>query len=115
MKRQNYSSNYTISLSFYLSTLLIKRLQHRCFLVDFAKNLRIPFLQNTSAGCSCSVEEAEAYSEPSRTSKMELFVKIAIHYILTGFSMCFREGYVNYRSLSFESMLSSEAALQRFF
>ena len=30
------------------ATLLKKRLQHRCFLVNFAKFLRAPFLQNTS-------------------------------------------------------------------
>ena len=32
------------------ATLLKKRLWHRCFLVNFAKLLRAPFLQNTS-GC----------------------------------------------------------------
>ena len=32
-------------------TLLKKRLWHRCFAVNFAKFLRIPFLQNTSSGC----------------------------------------------------------------
>ena len=30
------------------ATLLKKRLLHRCFLVNFAKFLRTPFLQNTS-------------------------------------------------------------------
>ena len=33
------------------ATLLKKRLWHRCFLVNFAKSLRTPFLQNTSGGC----------------------------------------------------------------
>ena len=33
------------------ATLLKKRLWHRCFPVNFAKFLRIPFLQNTSDGC----------------------------------------------------------------
>ena len=28
-----------------------KRLQHRCFLANFTKFLRTPFLQNTSGGC----------------------------------------------------------------
>ena len=35
-------------------TLLIKRLWHRCFPVNFAKFLRILFLQNTSGGCFCN-------------------------------------------------------------
>ena len=30
-----------------------KRLQHRCFPVNFAKFLRAPFLQNTSDDCFC--------------------------------------------------------------
>ena len=30
-----------------------KHLQQRCFPVKFAKFLRIPFSQNTSAGCFC--------------------------------------------------------------
>ena len=33
------------------STLLNKRLWHRCFPVNFVKFLRTPFLQNTSGGC----------------------------------------------------------------
>ena len=32
------------------ATLLIKRFQHRCFPVNFAKFLRMPFLQNNSVG-----------------------------------------------------------------
>ena len=34
------------------ATLLKKRLWHRCFAVNFAKILRVLFLQNTSRGCS---------------------------------------------------------------
>ena len=30
-----------------------RRLWHKCFPVNFAKFLRIPFLQNTSGGCFC--------------------------------------------------------------
>ena len=30
-----------------------RRLQHRCFLVNIAKFLRIPFLRNSSGGCFC--------------------------------------------------------------
>ena len=33
------------------TTLLKKRLWHRCFPVNFVKFLRTPFLQNTSGGC----------------------------------------------------------------
>ena len=33
------------------TTLLKKRLQHGCFLVNFVKFLRTPFSQNTSGGC----------------------------------------------------------------
>ena len=36
------------------ATLLKERLWHRCFLVNFEKFLRTPFLQNTSGGCFCS-------------------------------------------------------------
>ena len=31
-----------------ITTLFKKKLQHRCFLVEFAKLLRTPFFQNTS-------------------------------------------------------------------
>ena len=34
-----------------LATLLKRKLWHRCFPVNFAKFLRIPFLQNTSSDC----------------------------------------------------------------
>ena len=36
------------------STLLKKRLWHRCFPVNLAKFLRTPFSQNTSGGCFCN-------------------------------------------------------------
>ena len=35
-------------------TLLKRRLQHRCFPVNFAIFLRTPFLQNTFGGCFCT-------------------------------------------------------------
>ena len=35
------------------ATLIKKRLWYRCFLVNFAKFLSTPFLQNTSGGCFC--------------------------------------------------------------
>ena len=38
------------------ATLLKKRLWYRCFLLNFAKLLRIPFLQNTSSGIRQKVE-----------------------------------------------------------
>ena len=34
-----------------------KRLQHRCFPVNIAKFLGIPFLQNTSSGCFCQFDK----------------------------------------------------------
>ena len=37
------------------TTLLKKRLWHRCFLVNFGKFLWAPFLQNTSSVCFCIV------------------------------------------------------------
>ena len=43
-------------------TLLKKRLSHRCFPVNFAKFLRIPFLQNTSGGCFCKIHACELYN-----------------------------------------------------
>ena len=36
------------------ATLLTKRLQYRCFPVNFAKLLGTLFLQNTSGGCFCT-------------------------------------------------------------
>ena len=48
-------SLYLITLeAWWPATLLKKRLQHRCFLVNTAKFLRAAFLQNTSGGCFCS-------------------------------------------------------------
>ena len=43
-------------------TLLKKRLSHRCLPVNFAKFLRIPFLQNTSDGCFCKIHACELYN-----------------------------------------------------
>ena len=41
-------SLFTIVAGIRSATLLKKRLGHRCFPVNFAKYLRIPFLENTS-------------------------------------------------------------------
>ena len=54
---QNSQENSCTRVSFLLklqasgSTLLKKRLWHRCFPVNFAKCLRTLFLKNTSGGC----------------------------------------------------------------
>ena len=50
------------------ATLLKKRLWYRCFLVNFAKRLRTPFLtehlflQNTSGGCFCHKPTSRSFS-----------------------------------------------------
>ena len=50
------------------ATLLKKNLWHRCSLVNFAKFLRTPFLQNTSGGCFCHKK-----GDIEFTSKLEFF------------------------------------------
>ena len=45
---QNSQENTYARVSFLTPTLFQKRLWHRCFLVNFSKFLRTPFLQNTS-------------------------------------------------------------------
>ena len=67
------------------ATLLKKRLWHRCFLVNFAKFLRTPFLQNTSERLLLyirlfsfswkvyMVEVREVYLRPCKTSMMKPF------------------------------------------
>ena len=39
------------------ATLLKKRLQHRCFPVNFVKFLATPFLQNTFGDCFCDMKD----------------------------------------------------------
>ena len=46
--KQLWQSLFLIKLQVFLQLYLKKRLRHRCFSVNFAKFLRIPFLQNTS-------------------------------------------------------------------
>ena len=44
--KQLWQSLFLIKLQVFLQLYLKKRLRHRCFSVNFAKFLRIPFLQN---------------------------------------------------------------------
>ena len=57
-----------------------KRLQHRCFSVKFAKILRTYFLTEHLGwlllNSMYNAIKKETYSEPSQTSKMELFANI---------------------------------------
>ena len=55
------------------ATLLKKRLWHRCFPVNFAKFLRIPFLQNTSGGCF--LNENKALARPFISGLSEALTK----------------------------------------
>ena len=48
LKTLQNSQENTCAGAFIPATLLKERLLHRCFLVNFAKFLKIPFLQNTS-------------------------------------------------------------------
>ena len=47
----NYFPRWNACLGLGPATLLKKRLCRRCFLVNFVKFLRTPFLYNTSSGC----------------------------------------------------------------
>ena len=57
------------------TTLLKKRLWHRCFPVNFAKFLRTPFLQNTPGRLLLYYEEIKwcTTAEPYQTFMMEFF------------------------------------------
>ena len=54
-------------------TLLKKRLWHRCFPVNFAKFLRIVFLQNTSGRLLLQVRLKSMLNAPNSTQNMALF------------------------------------------
>ena len=51
-----------------------KRLQHRCFLVNYAKFLRAPFLQNTSGGCFCCFEKFVNFLGKHQRRRLNAFV-----------------------------------------
>ena len=57
-----------------LATLLNKRLWHRYFTVNFAKFLRIPFLQNTSGQLLVNLPETLIF----RSSCSQMFFKVSI-------------------------------------
>ena len=99
-----------------LATLLKKSLWHRCFLVNFVKYLRTPFLQNTSRRLllnifSCrfvsakkmfwtilqnSQETALSFWIKSMAWNLQLFKKIFAHVYFWELSKSFKSTYLEY-------------------
>ena len=69
------------------ASLLKKRLQHRCFQVNFAKFLRTPFLHNTSViSLSFISQRSFIYLfKPSFVRKMDKTHNFAIFYLINPF------------------------------
>ena len=60
------------------TTLLKRRLQHRCFQVNFVKFLRTPFLQNTSVICLTVSFQKEVLYICSKLLLLEKWTKFTI-------------------------------------
>ena len=62
------------------ANLLKKRLRHRCFLANFAKFSRAPFLWNTSGGCFCQIKTSNLIliSQNSVTSQLNFHINIIL-------------------------------------
>ena len=72
----NTYSRVSFLIKLQACALLIQRLWHRCFPVNFAKFLRTPFLTNTSAGRFCSVSWSLKNVYPVRICRICTYITV---------------------------------------